>query len=91
MSSCQTDFPQRLTARHLSVVADYTRHQTGRGLWYRMARNFNWYSEKRMGDRTYGLVTPERLERIKREMERLTEKYDADTRNPMNHALAPVV
>lgn len=66
------------------------RHQTGRGLWYRMARNFNWYSEKRMGDRRYGLLTPDRLDAMKREMERLTAKYDADDRG-QHQALQPVV
>lgn len=67
-----------------------TRHQTARGLWYRMARNFNWYSEKKMGDVRYGLLTPERLEAMKAEMERLAKKYDADNR-PQRAETRPVV
>lgn len=66
------------------------RHQDGRGLLYRMARNFNWYSEKRMGDRKFGLLTPERLEAIKRELERLADKYDADA-GEQHPTLRPVV
>lgn len=68
------------------------RHQTGAGLWYRMARNFNWYSEKRMGDKRFGvLVDDERLEAIKAEMKRLAKKYDADETAPQHMALRPVV
>lgn len=55
------------------------RHQTGRGLVYRMLRNFNWFSEKRMGDRKLGLLCPELLDSIKSEFTRLAEKYDAAT------------
>ena len=66
------------------------RHQTGRGLWYRMARNFNWYSEKRMGDVRLGLLAPERLDAMKREFERLTAKYDADP-GTQRMELRPVV
>jgi hypothetical protein len=67
------------------------RHQTARGLWYRMARNFNWYSEKSMGDTRYGLLTPDALDEMKAEAERLTAKYDVDDRVEQHRALRPVV
>ncbi len=55
-----------------------------------MLRNFNWFSEKRMGDKRLGLVAPEYLKAIKVEMIRLAKKYDADIRG--NHrAVAPRV
>lgn len=66
------------------------RHQTGRGLVYRMLRNFGWYAEKKMGETKYGVLTPERIETLKGELSRLAAKYDADELR-QHRALQPVV
>lgn len=67
-------------AHEIKRLPKYTctnkRHQNGRGLVYRMLRNFNWYSEKSMGDRRFGMLTPDWLDAIKAEFARLADKYD---------------
>jgi hypothetical protein len=67
------------------------RHQTGKGMVYRMLRNFNWFKEKKMGYRRLGLLTPNYVETIKEEMMRLAKKYDAHNGVSNHAALRPIV